>query len=112
MEQNLVQATIQGVVLGQPGIGPEKIAHPAALIPLPVKTPFTARIDQLIADQRLQHMQPAGPLPRWLQPTIPELNHTQQAPQSTAQPARTPLPRPAKTQLSSPDAEEEPASER
>src|ERR1700692_1762558 len=105
MEQNLVKATIQGVVLGQPGIGPEKIPHRAALIPLPVKTPFTARINQLIADQDLKHMQPAGPLPRRLQPTIPELIQTQLVPQITAQPASSPLPRPTKTHLTDPDAD-------
>src|ERR1700737_3571087 len=50
-------------------------------------------------------MQPVGPLPRWLQPTIPELIQTQLIPQITAKPASSPLPRPAKTHLTDPDAD-------
>ena len=58
-----------------------------------MQPPLAARIDQPIDRQRLQHMPPAGALPRIRQAFAPKLIQLQLIPQSATDPARAPLPR-------------------
>src|SRR5258708_18546661 len=64
------------------------------LEPESVQSPLAARIDQSIADQRLQDVLPAGSFPRIRQPTRPEPIRLEPLIQMTRQPTRAPLPRP------------------
>ena len=57
----LVEATIESVLLDQRKIFAEQIAHGALLEPQPVQAPLAARIDEPVADQRLENVPPAGP---------------------------------------------------
>src|SRR5258707_3700013 len=59
-----------------------------------MQSPLAARIDQPIADQRLQDVLPAGSFPRIRQPTRPEPIQLELLIQMTRQPTRAPLPRP------------------
>jgi hypothetical protein len=63
VRQQLVEAAIQIVLLHQAEVLAQQIPHRTVFIPLPMQPPFTARIDQSISDQRLQHVQPARCLP-------------------------------------------------
>jgi hypothetical protein len=73
VHQQLVETSIQIVLLRQVELLAQQVAHRALVKPLPVQPPFAARIDQSISDQGLQHVQPACPLPRWGQTWRPEL---------------------------------------
>ena len=73
------------------------------LKPLPMQPPFTARIDQSIADQGLQNMLPASSLPTVSQTLGPELIQFQLLAQGTGQPTGSPLPRPMQFHLLEPD---------
>jgi hypothetical protein len=56
---SLFQTTIQIVRLHERDVLAEQIAHRAMFEPMPVQSPFAARRNQLVADQRLQDVQPA-----------------------------------------------------
>jgi hypothetical protein len=73
------------------------------LEPLPMQPPLAARGNQLIARQRLQHIQPTRALPRGRQRRAPELVQSQLIPQNHRQPARAPLTRAAQTHAAQSD---------
>jgi hypothetical protein len=62
--KHLVQTPIQRIFLHQRIILTQQIPHRAFLKPQPVQSPLTARLDQPIADKRLQNVTPAGALAR------------------------------------------------
>jgi len=64
----LVQTTIEFVDLHQTDIFPQQIPQRRVQIPLPVQSPFAARINQPVAHQRLEHIQPARSFTAWPQP--------------------------------------------
>ena len=59
VRQQLVEASIQIVLLHQVEVLAQQIAHRTVFIPLPMQPPLAAGIDQSVSDQRLQHVQPA-----------------------------------------------------
>src|SRR5450755_2702941 len=61
------------------------------LEPMPVQSPFAAGRNQLVADQRLQDVQPVRPFARGRQRRKPELVQSQLIPQKSGHPAGTPL---------------------
>src|ERR1700683_2682252 len=69
------------------------------LEPLPVQSPFAAGRNQLVADQRLQDVQPVRPFARGRQRRKPELVQSQLIPQKSGHPAGTPLTRPTQSHL-------------
>jgi len=71
--QQFVEAAIQVVLLYEVEFLAQQIAHRTVFEPLPMQPPLTARIDQSIGDQGLQHVQPACPLARYRQSWRPEL---------------------------------------
>src|SRR6478672_901684 len=73
------------------------------LPPLPVQPPLAARIDQPLADQRLQHVAPAGALARVRPPLRPEPIEPELLVELTGEPARAPLPRPLQPHRPEPD---------
>ena len=68
-----------------------------------MQPPLAAGIDQAVGDQRLQHVQPPCPFPRYRQPRRPEVIQPQLIPQMARQPASAPLPRPVQPQTAQPD---------
>ena len=67
------------------------------LEPMPVQSPFAAGRNQLVADQRLQDVQPVRPFARGRQRRKPELVQSQLIPQKSGHPAGTPLTRPTQS---------------
>src|SRR3979411_850784 len=72
----------------------EQIAHCRVLKPYSVKAPLTARIQQSIAHQRLEHVLPIGAFATATQSKSPELIELKLFPQLTKKPTAAPLPRP------------------
>ena len=97
--QKLVQAAVELVALRQRGVLAQKIAHGASIPPLPVQPPFAARIDQPVAGQRFQDVQPRRSLPARRQTLMPEGVKLQLLPEIERQPARAPLPGTVKLEL-------------
>ena len=62
MGQQLVQAAIQLVDLDQGEILSQQITDGAVFKPLAMQAPLAARIQQPVEEQRLEHIQPTGPL--------------------------------------------------
>lgn len=77
--------------------------HRAVLEPVPVKPPFTAWIQQAVADQRLEHIEPAGSLTAVRQARSPELIQSKLVPQFHRQPATSPLAGMMQGHLTEPD---------
>ena len=73
------------------------------LEPMPVQSPFAAGRNQLVADQRLQDVQPVRPFARGRQRRKPELVQSQLIPQKSGHPAGTPLTRPTQSHLAQSD---------
>ena len=94
VDKQLVQAPIQRVAAHHLRRPAQQIPHGAVLVPVPVQPPVAARLDQLVAHLRLQHVQPARPLPARRQARPPEPVQLQPIPKRQRQPARAPLPRP------------------
>src|SRR5271163_4565157 len=69
------------------------------LEPMPVQSPFAAGRNQLVADRRLQDVQPVRPFARGRQRRKPELVQSQLIPQKSGHPAGTPLTRPTQSHL-------------
>ncbi len=66
VRQQLVVAAVERVLLRQREIRAQQVRHRALFKPLPVQTPLAAGIDQPVAHQRLQDVQPRSFLPaRW-----------------------------------------------
>jgi hypothetical protein len=63
-----------------------------------VQPPLAARVDQAVSHQRLQHVQPACPLPRYRQTRRPEVIQPELIPHMAGQPAGPPLPWPMQPQ--------------
>ena len=91
--KQLVQAAIQRRGLSYPEILVEQIAHGTLVKPVPVKTPLAARVDEPIADQRLEDIDPAGPFAAGQKFLLPKTVETQLIPQFKTQPTCAPLPR-------------------
>ena len=98
VDKQLVQATIQGVAAHHLRRPAQQVPHGAVLVPVPVQPPLAARINQLAAHLRLQHIQPARALPAYRQPGSPEPIQLQALPHRQRQPARPPLARPTQPQ--------------
>ena len=98
VDKQLVQATIQGVAAHHLRRPAQQVPHGAVLVPVPVQPPLAARINQLVAHLRLQHIQPARALPAHRQPGAPEPIQLQALPHRQRQPARPPLARPTQPQ--------------
>src|SRR5271155_5886050 len=73
------------------------------LEPMPVQSPFAAGRNQLVADRRLQDVQPVRPFARGRQRRKPELVQSQLIPQKSGHPAGTPLTRPTQSHLAQSD---------
>ena len=86
MDKQLVQAAIQRVAAQHLGRPAQQIPHGAVLVPVPVQPPLAARIDQLVARQRLQDVQPARALAARRRPGSPEPIQLQALPQNERQP--------------------------
>ena len=59
--QQLVEATVESILLHQRIIGAQQIRHRALLEPQPVQAPLAAGIYQPVAHQRLQDVPPLRP---------------------------------------------------
>ena len=95
----LVQAAVELVALRQRGVLAQKIAQSARVPPLPVQAPLAAGIDQPVASQRFQDVQPRGSLAAWRQTPLPEGVELQLLPEIERQPAGAPLPRAVKLEI-------------
>jgi hypothetical protein len=62
VRDQLVQAAVQGVRLRHAQVFVQQVTDGGVGIPLSMQTPFTARIDQAIDHQGLQHVQPVRAL--------------------------------------------------
>jgi hypothetical protein len=91
--QQLVEAAIERVLCDQRIVLAEQIRHRALLEPQPMQAPLASRINQSIADERLQNMPPAGSLARVGQPRRPEPIQFELLIEMARQPARAPLAR-------------------
>jgi len=100
--QELVQAAVELVALRQPGVLAQEIAHGASVPPLPVQPPLAARINQPVAGQRFQDVQPGRSLAARRQTLIPEAIELQLFPKIERQPAGAPLPRAVKLEILQP----------
>ena len=103
VRHQLVQAAVQLVALHQPVVFAQQIRHGAPLKPFSVQPPLAAGVDQPVAHQRLEHVQPARALARRRQLVGPEVVQPQLAPQLAGEPAGPPLPRLAQFQGVEPD---------
>ena len=98
MRQQLVEATIQRVPGDHP-LAAQQIAQRAVLVPVTVKPPLAARVDQPVADQDLQDVEPPRALAARRQAPTPEAVQRQPVPQAQRQPTRPPLARVVQRQL-------------
>ena len=95
----LVQAAVQGVLLGQREVRVQQVGHGAGIEPLPVQSPLRARVDEPVGHQRLEHLQPRRAFARGAQPRPPEAVEFELLPQIQRQPACAPLARAAQAQF-------------
>ena len=91
--QQLVQASVQGVIGQHANRTPQQVAHGAMCIPVAMQTPFTAGVDELIAHLCLQDLEPLRALPTRGQSVMPKSVELQLLPQRERQPTRAPLTR-------------------
>src|SRR5664280_3260866 len=92
MCQQQIQGAIKRVSGGQTKIPAQQIAHRAVFIPMPVQTPFAARINQPVSDQRLKNQVPRRAFAAGTEPLPPEPVQTELAVKLARPPARAPLP--------------------
>ena len=92
VRRQLVEAAIERVVGDRP-VAAKEIAQRAVLVPVAVKTPLAARVDQPVAGEDLQDVEPPRALPARRQALTPETVQVQPVPQDQGQPARPPLAR-------------------
>ena len=97
-----MSAAVELVALRQRGVLAQKIAESARIPPLPVQAPLAAGIDQPVAGQRFQDVQPRGSLAAWRQTPLPEGVELQLLPEIERQPAGAPLPRAVKLEILQP----------
>ena len=91
MGQQFIQAPIEVILGRQRKIFSQQISHGALCKPVLVQPPLTARFNQPITHQGLQHMTPVGALPTGRQPRNPKLLQLQLFPQLVGDPAGAPL---------------------
>ena len=91
--QQLVQASVQGVIGQHANRTAQQVAHGAMCIPVAMQTPFTAGVDELIAHLRVQDLEPLRALPTRGQSVTPKPVELQLLPQRERQPTRAPLTR-------------------
>ena len=101
VRRQLVQAPIQRGAGNHP-VTSQQIAQCAVFVPLPMKTPVAARVDQAVAGLNLQNIQPSGPFAARRQARSPEPVQLQTLPQRQRQPACPPLARGVQGQLREP----------
>ena len=92
VRRQLVEAAIERVVGDRP-VAAKEIAQRAVLVPVAVKTPLAARVDQPVAGEDLQDVEPPRALPARRQALTPETVQVQPVPQDQGQPARPPTAR-------------------
>ena len=102
--QELVVDAIERVLFRQRKIRAEQIAHRTALEPLAVQAPFAARIDEPVANQRLEDVPPARAFAAVGQALRPERVEPELLVKVARQPARAPLPRPVQFEVFEPHA--------
>ena len=93
VDQQLVQASVQGVVGQHSSRTGEQVAHGAMFIPVAMQPPLTTGVDELITHLRLQHLEPLRALATHRQTRLPEPVEFQLLPELEGQPARAPLTR-------------------
>ena len=91
--QQLVQASVQGVIGQHPSRTAEQILHGAVFIPVAMQPPLTTGVDELITHLRLQHLEPLRALATHWQTRLPKPVEFQLLPELERQPARAPLTR-------------------
>ena len=91
--QQLVQASVQGVIGQHPSRTAEQILHGAVFIPVAMQPPLTTGVDELITHLRLQHLDPLRALATHWQTRLPKPVEFQLLPELERQPARAPLTR-------------------
>ena len=89
VRNQLVQTPVQRVGGRHAHRTGEPVPHGAALVPLAVQPPLAARIDQLVAHQRLQHVQPTSALAARAQPRRPKPIERAQRPKNQSNQAKT-----------------------
>jgi hypothetical protein len=104
--QQLVQAAVQRVLLRHRTILAQQIRLRRPVEPLPVQAPFAARLQQALAHQDLQPVQPARALAAAPQLLRPETVQGQPIPQRQRQPTASPLPGTAQAQFVEPDLDD------
>ena len=72
VDQQLVQASVQGVVGQHSSRTGEQILHGAMFIPVAMQPPLTTGVDELITHLRLQHLEPLRALATHRQTRLPE----------------------------------------
>lgn len=102
-EQQIV-ALVEMMLLSQTEVAAEQVRDRAVIKPMPVQSPFTARIDKPIKHQCLQHQIPTRALAAHRQVLAPKSIQTKLPPQLAAQPASTPLTRATQRHLREPHA--------
>ena len=89
----LVQATVERVLLREGEVLAQEVGHCRALEPKPVQAPLAAGIDQAVGHQGFQDIEPRSALARGKQTVAPEIVQGQLVPQFERQPAGAPLAR-------------------
>ena len=90
--QNQIVAIVELVTLGQLAkVRAQQIAHRAVLEPLPVQAPFTARIDQAVNAEGLEHQVPTRAFAAGRQALGPKFIEAKFFIQMAGQPAGAPL---------------------
>jgi hypothetical protein len=92
--QQLVEATIQRILLHQRVVCAQQIGHRALLKPQSVQAPFATGIEQAVNHQCLQDVSPTGAFSTIRQAYLPEVIKPELLVQPAGKPAGAPWPRP------------------
>jgi hypothetical protein len=103
VREELVEAAVERILLGDPEVLAEEIRHGTPVEPEPVEPPLAAGIEQTVDGQGLQDIEPTRAFPRGRQPVLPEGVEIELAPQLQREPAGAPLPRAGQLQAVKPD---------
>ncbi len=99
----LVEAAVERVLGRDRVVLAEQVGHGAVLEPVAVEPPLAARVEQVVANERLEDVEPVGSLAAPRQARRPEAVEPEIAPQLHGQPAAAPLARTAQAQLVEPN---------
>jgi len=80
----LVQAAVQGVLLGQGEVRIQQVGHGTGIEPLAVQPPLGSWVDEAVGHQRLEHLQPRCAALHARQPRTPEALEFELLPQLQA----------------------------